>query len=1036
MAINIATAYVQIVPSMKNVGKAITSAFGNASESVGSSEGAKLGGGLTNGLSAKFGVVTGIAQSIAGRCVDAFRGLGGEIASASDSAQKFGSTLQFAGVSEGQIKKLTASTQKYADVTVYDLNDIRNTTAQLAANGVPHYAELAEAAGNLNAVAGGNADTFKSVAMVMTQTAGAGKLTTENWNQLADAIPGASGKLQEAMRKNGAYTGDFRDAMAKGEITADEFNQAIMQLGMTDAAKEAATSTSTIEGALGNLEAAAVKAGMTVLDAVKPMVTGAMGVISDGIGAVTPVVQGAVVTMVAGIDDLWDKIRQTGAIDGLKNAWAGLVKTFQDIDWAGLLPGKDIEGVKWTVASVTADILDRVGQLLTFIGQATKTVTDFIKSFAQTGVIGTFGDLLGSVADLARDLWDAIGRVIGRVAGLSSSTSGVSAFGQTAGEAFKGVCQLVKPVVDALDELANWCAQHSGAVATAMSGIAGAFAMFKTATAIGKAVTMAKGLAAAIGGLGGASGILTAVATGFKAIVAAAGGPLTIVVTAIAAVVTALVYFFTQTDTGRRLWSSFIAWLQQAWQSISTFFVNLWNGIVQVFQDAVQSVQSAWSGVTGFFSNLWNVISAGVQAAWSAIANVFTTVGQGIQNAVATVWTAIGTLILTPIQLVQNGINNVFSWILGFITSQMESTSGVMQTAWTGIYNIVNGVWTAISTVIQTVINYMRTIIVAILDLIKGDWQGAWNTVSSFFQTTWNGIVSTVTQKANAVSNVIRSVCSAVSSWWNGIWNAISGFLSSVWNGMVNVVSNRINAVRNTISGVLNAIRGAWNSVWNGISGFLGGIWNGMVNAVGGAVGRIGGQVGRIYGLVTGALSGAGGWLYDAGRNIVQGLINGIGGAFGWLRRTITNLGSSVVGWAKSVLGIHSPSRVFRDKIGQYIPQGMALGIKDATSYAAKAMDGLNDAITARTPDITFGTCASATPTLADTRVGAWSSASSADAKASQPPLTRQDLLDCLRVVLSDGVTLHLNSRGVEVMAGKLAKPMASELEKASALGR
>ena len=110
--------------------------------------------------------------------------------------------------------------------------------------------ELTEAAGNLNAVAGGNADSFKSVAMVLTQTAGAGKLTTENWNQLADAIPGASGKLQEALLKNGAYTGNFRAAMAKGEITADEFNQALLDLGMTDVAKQAATSTSTIEGAM------------------------------------------------------------------------------------------------------------------------------------------------------------------------------------------------------------------------------------------------------------------------------------------------------------------------------------------------------------------------------------------------------------------------------------------------------------------------------------------------------------------------------------------------------------------------------------------------------------------------------------------------------------------------------------------------------------------------------------------------------------------------------------------------------------------
>ncbi|WP_148792917.1 tape measure protein, partial [Enterococcus faecium] len=79
-------------------------------------------------------------------------------------------------------------------------------------------------------------------------TAGAGKLTTENWNQLADAIPGASGLLQDAMLKNGAYTGNFRDAMAQGQITSDEFNQAIVQLGMNDGAVKAATSTDTLSG--------------------------------------------------------------------------------------------------------------------------------------------------------------------------------------------------------------------------------------------------------------------------------------------------------------------------------------------------------------------------------------------------------------------------------------------------------------------------------------------------------------------------------------------------------------------------------------------------------------------------------------------------------------------------------------------------------------------------------------------------------------------------------------------------------------------
>ncbi|HFD1610636.1 TPA: tape measure protein [Enterococcus faecium] len=133
------------------------------------------------------------------------------------------------------------------------------TTAQLAANGVKDFDGLTQAIGNVNAVSGGNSDTFKSVAMAMTQTVGAGKLTTENFNQIADAIPGASGKIQQALKEMGAYTdGDFREAMANGEISAEELNEAFMQLGMTDVAKKAAGSTDTIEGAVGNLRASAV----------------------------------------------------------------------------------------------------------------------------------------------------------------------------------------------------------------------------------------------------------------------------------------------------------------------------------------------------------------------------------------------------------------------------------------------------------------------------------------------------------------------------------------------------------------------------------------------------------------------------------------------------------------------------------------------------------------------------------------------------------------------------------------------------------
>lgn len=292
MATELATAYLSLIPTLKGAGKSIQNELDGINvDPSGKKMGKQLGDGLTDGAkSGSSGIMSalgGIAK-VAGPVLAAigFSQLVGEAAAATDATQKFKSTLDFAGLGTPEIDALSKSTRKYADDTVYALSDIQNITAQLAANSVPNYDKLAEAAGNLNAVAGGNAETFKSVGMVMTQTAGAGKLTTENWNQLADAIPGASGKLQEAMLKNGAYTGNFRKAMEQGQISAEEFNQAIMQLGFEDAAVEAAKSTATFEGAMGNLQAAAVGGISDLLARMQPAITGV-------INGLVPVVEGA-----------------------------------------------------------------------------------------------------------------------------------------------------------------------------------------------------------------------------------------------------------------------------------------------------------------------------------------------------------------------------------------------------------------------------------------------------------------------------------------------------------------------------------------------------------------------------------------------------------------------------------------------------------------------------------------------------------------------------------------------------------------------
>lgn len=215
-------------------------------------------------------------------------GIAHEAITTSDAMDKFKMTMKLGGFGSAEIARSSREVKKYADDTVYDLGDITSTSSQLASNGIKGYEKLTEAAGNLNAQAGGTKDTFKSVALVLTQTAGAGKLTTENWNQMANAMPGASGVLQKEMKKNGAYTGNFRDAMAQGQITADEFFDAIEKLGTTKGAEEAAKSTNTFEGAVGNLEAQIITSMDAVIDKLgKKRITNMINGATSAVAALT-----------------------------------------------------------------------------------------------------------------------------------------------------------------------------------------------------------------------------------------------------------------------------------------------------------------------------------------------------------------------------------------------------------------------------------------------------------------------------------------------------------------------------------------------------------------------------------------------------------------------------------------------------------------------------------------------------------------------------------------------------------------------------
>jgi len=88
------------------------------------------------------------------------------------------------------------------------------------------------------------------------------------------------------------------------------------------------------------------------------------------------------------------------------------------------------------------------------------------------------------------------------------------------------------------------------------------------------------------------------------------------------------------------------------------------------------------------------------------------------------------------------------------------------------------------------------------------------------------------------------------------------------------------------------------------------------------------------------------------GKNIVSGIWSGVQNMGGWLKNNLMSWAKSVIPDAvQKALGIHSPSRVLADKVGQYLPSGIAMGAEDnvkdlqdmATTLSAAATKALQD---------------------------------------------------------------------------------------------
>ena len=334
----------------------------------------------------------------------------------------------------------------------------------------------------------------------------------------------------------------------------------------------------------------------------------------------------------------------------------------------------------------------------------------------------------------------------------------------------------VEPVVDALGV----------GMKNALEGVKTGWAWFRdnsdwlgplavtigTATAAIVTFNAASSAMAAVGAAGGILKWVAATKAGTKAQFALnavmKANPVMLIVTAIAALVAGLVFFFTQTETGKKVWAEFSRFLGEAWSNISGFFTAAYENVIKPVFDGIASVVSwVWNTIlkpifqafgiafailggiiVGTYEALikpvWDFFAAGVKVLWVAVVqpilakmgaafNLFGLVVQALwAKYVQPVFNFIGALIravwtgyIKPVfdtmsLAIRNTLGPVFTWL----------RDTVITPVWNTIKSVISGVWK----------NGIKPVIDTMVKIVSSDPKKAFEDARDGIKTAWDAI--------------------------------------------------------------------------------------------------------------------------------------------------------------------------------------------------------------------------------------------------------------------------------------------------------
>lgn len=540
---------------------------------------------------------------------------------------------------------------------------------------------------------------------------------------------------------------------------------------------------------------------------------------------------------------------------------------------------------------------------------------------AATQIVNIADNIRETFINIGSAIWDVLGIVgdfVSDLLGIKDGEQGVNLLGV----AFEGLTSALKIVSSFLKEITSFFKENKIAADLLKTAI--------VALGVGMPIVKIASFVTALGGLPGIFSVIQTVISGFAASVTTAISAIPLVGW-IAAAVAALTWFFTQTETGRQIWSDFVEWIKQAWQGISDFFVNLWSGISE-------GANTLWDGV----SMAWNTYIESLKAMWTAVVTFFSDLWVSIQEAASTAWTLITTAIMTVVQPFIDGFMNIWNNISNGLTLIWEGIKMIFQGIWEVIKSIFLGavliiidlvtgnfnqlgadlslIWEGIKNGIFLIWEGIKTYFSGVVDIIVGYVVSVFENFSTTLSTIWEGIKIAAVVAWEWIKSTVSSLITGLVEGAQNIWDGFMNFLSSLWEGIKSTASSAWETLKSSVLSIIdNLVSGAQSS------------WDTMSNAVSSLVSNVTGFFDQLWNID----------LFGAGQAILQGFLNGLKSMWS----SVTDFVGGIASWIRDHKGPIEYDRKLLIPAGNAIMKGLDQGLQDQFKDVKQTVGGMADEI-------------------------------------------------------------------------------------------